>query len=137
MLKHFAFVARTHVKPADFFARLGGEEFCLLVFGDAPVAFEIGERIRKAVGQEMLKVVAQQSAALENPLPFATVTVSVGVGTYVGAGLTLSEEEVARVANALYVAADKALYVSKQKRNRVTVGLVLNVKTAQDTKATA
>lgn len=101
MLRRFAQVVGAVCRSGDFLARLGGEEFVLLLPGLAlAAALPLCERMRDAVERSDLADVAQG-------LP---VTVSIGV---VDAGDDPALE-------ALMEAADMALYRAKNAgRNRV------------------
>jgi diguanylate cyclase (GGDEF)-like protein len=95
------------LRESDLVARLGGEEFAVLLLGiprDRPEeALRAAERLRAAV--DRLPMVASAGA------PQTRVTVSGGVATWPKDGTT---------AAALYDAADRALYRAKQAgRNRV------------------
>lgn len=93
------------IRENDFFARTGGEEFCLLLLGSTlKVASEVAERIRATIQNH--KFVFEGT---EIP-----ITVSSGVSVKTE-GDTDWEQTFDR--------ADKALYVSKNAgRNRVTIG---------------
>ncbi len=104
------------VRQSDLVARLGGEEF-LLLMPDTELAGArtLCEKLRAAV------------AALRLPLPAAaetaslTVTVSIGVAA-ASAAHTAGRQGPSRGADALVAAADRALYAAKQGgRNRVVV----------------
>ena len=112
VLKTFAELVTTSLRPGDLFGRLGGEEFaCLLPKTSMAQALQLAERIRSAFAA----------------LPFAyldgNVTVSVGLAmsgetttemASKSAGVTDSELQ------ALLAAADRALYRAKAEgRNRV------------------
>jgi diguanylate cyclase (GGDEF)-like protein len=99
-----AFIANTQ-RPEDMIARLGGEEFAILLPNtDSTGATMRAEHYRSVV--ENLKI---QHAA---DSPLAYVTVSIGVGTLIADALDQPIE--------LFQAADNALYqAKKQGRNRV------------------
>ena len=102
VLKILARTVMGLVRTTDFFARYGGEEFALILPNtDAEGAYILAERLRERVEKAQWK---------ERP-----VTASFGVST-VEIGMTNGE--------ALIEAADKALYLSKERgRNRVTQAL--------------
>lgn len=90
-------------RSADVAARFGGEEFALLVPGDAGAAVEAAERIRLAIARIIVPVGHGQHDGR---------TVSAGVATY----------RPGDTPDALVEAADRALYLSKRRgRNRVSV----------------
>jgi diguanylate cyclase (GGDEF)-like protein len=95
-------VLRAALRPQDIVARIGGEEFAMLLpCSDLAIALAIAERLRAAV-QDMKFKIADGSLG---------VTISIGVA--------MSREPHGPVA-ALLRAADSALYVAKgEGRNRV------------------
>jgi len=98
-IRHVADAIRKGGRETDMAARLGGEEFALLLPGtDAVGAVKAAERIRKAL-------------ASSTTHPFGTVTVSMGVAT--APEDAAFEEELVRVA-------DARLYAAKARgRNQV------------------
>ena len=102
VLKHVARVLSEGVREVDLCARVGGEEIALLLpRTDHQGAVELAERLRKALQERPAR-----HAGLE-----IKVTASFGVATY---------PEVVRRHEALYVAADRALYAAKHAgRNQV------------------
>jgi diguanylate cyclase (GGDEF)-like protein len=103
LLRAMADSVRSHKRDSDFAARFGGEEFVVLVPGDATEAVRLAERLRLAV------------AALELPQlgPDGRVTVSIGDASYPQQATNASE---------LFERADQALYVAKDNgRNRTIV----------------
>ncbi len=104
-LQKVAEVLRAAVRDTDRIYRYGGEEF-LVVFSDVgrDQAMILAERLRKAVEKTPLTG--------ENLEPVGPVTVSAGLALAPDDGVTF---------DALVLAADRALYVSKEAgRNRVT-----------------
>jgi diguanylate cyclase (GGDEF)-like protein len=96
-------VLETTRRSADVAARFGGEEFALLVPGDAGAAVEAAERIRLAIARIVVPVGNGQHDGR---------TISAGVATY----------KPGDTPDALVEAADRALYLSKRRgRNRVSV----------------
>ncbi len=90
-------------RSADLAARFGGEEFALLVPGNAGAAVEAAERIRLAIARIIVPVGNGQHDGR---------TVSAGVATYTPGDTP----------DALVDAADRAMYLSKRRgRNRVSV----------------
>jgi diguanylate cyclase (GGDEF)-like protein len=108
-LQQVAAVLRgTARRPSDLAARLGGEEFALLLPQDAAAAAALGERC----------IAALDHAALPHgDSPVAPqVTISVGVAELAALGALPHEGD----ASALLRAADRALYAAKQAgRHRV------------------
>jgi diguanylate cyclase (GGDEF)-like protein len=100
-LREFAFVAKAEVRSVDVFARIGGEEFALVLFDtDADEARKVAERIAARV----------RHATLGGPV---RLSISAGIAHY-GPGRSSPD--------ALLAAADTALYAAKQAgRRRVAV----------------
>jgi diguanylate cyclase (GGDEF)-like protein len=100
-LIRFANILSSRVRPTDLAARLGGEEFCVLMHAaSAETAHEVAERVRAALADS-------------EPLAsdFGSPTVSAGIGICHGAETTFEE---------LLRQADASLYLAKQSgRNRV------------------
>ena len=105
VLRGVARVIRESARADDLIGRYGGEEFVLLVNGDAEGALEVAERIREAVRGAGLQ-------ATENS-PERLITVSVGV-------VSLSEETWSL--ERLIAMADAEMYRSKKTgKDRVSV----------------
>ncbi len=102
VLRGFARTVAAQLRTEDLFARVGGEEFWLLLPGvDRAGAAQVAERLRAAVAAQKFAAGSQHLQA----------TVSVGV----------SAVELGDIAGAL-AAADRALYAAKaQGRNRVVI----------------
>lgn len=99
VLQAFAELAATTVRDIDFVARIGGEEFVLVLSGaSARDAYPVAERLRLA----MLKKVVRPGD------PAYRVSVSLGIAQY------CNEENV----DELLHRADIALYQAKKYRNR-------------------
>lgn len=92
------------IRGNDFFARSGGEEFCLLLLGTPPpLAEEIAERIRATI----------EGHAFVYEKKNIPLTISLGVAYKMDTDSTWEE---------IFERADKALYHSKNSgRNRVSV----------------
>lgn len=110
LLRHVALTISATLRDSDFFARIGGEEFALLVEGTSPEAMaEVVERFRQAV----------ESSPLQRPD-------GPPLGCTISAGLALSRpgcEPDCINATQLYAQADAALYQAKRNgRNRVEMG---------------
>ena len=106
-LRKLAAILRTGRRARDFPARIGGEEFCLLV-PDMTLegAHSVAEIIRASV----------QKLQLKHPKsPMGVVTLSIGVALAFPSGAMTAKE--------LFRAADHALYEAKRSgRNRVHIG---------------
>jgi diguanylate cyclase (GGDEF)-like protein len=108
VLKRFADLAKSIIRPSDWIARYGGEEFVIVLpETDASGAAIAAEKVR--------------AACADVPMPLATgqlqVTSSFGV-----ASLSKATLSVAAAAEAMMREADTALYTSKNAgRNRVTI----------------
>jgi diguanylate cyclase (GGDEF)-like protein len=99
-LRLFATTARNNIRGTDVLARLGGEEFAVILAGGAPDAAIVGERLRAAF----------QNAAVEICSHRVDATVSVGVAA--GEAPVLIDQLLQR--------ADIALYRAKSNgRNRI------------------
>ncbi|WP_445004270.1 diguanylate cyclase [Halomonas mongoliensis] len=105
LLQALSQALREETREVDVVARLGGEEFCILMPDTpAPGAMEAAERVRARV----------QALPLEQPRVAEPVTVSLGLAT--GAAHEA-------VFDRLYFRADRALYAAKAKgRNRTEIG---------------
>ena len=103
VLRCVAKIMRESARADDLIGRYGGEEFVLLLNGDAEGALEVAERIREAVEEECVP---------EDPLG-RPITVSLGV-------VSLSEET--KSLERLIALADAEMYHSKKTgKNRVSV----------------
>lgn len=104
VLKELALRLAGAIRTVDRVARIGGEEFALvLVQTDGPAALEVA---RRAI-----------SAVAENPVPAGNglvleVTASAGVASLPSDATTAAE---------LFAAADKALYAAKERGRRAAV----------------
>ncbi|MEE7626115.1 sensor domain-containing diguanylate cyclase [Methylobacter sp. Wu8] len=109
---------RNQLRNNDVFVRYGGEEFVALLSNtDEPKALETAERVRKAI---QALVIAFNDISI-------SVTVSVGVSTYVPDGLSIPVDD--EIAARLVKAADSALYRAKHNgRNRVENGGIVSDK---------
>ncbi|MET0706727.1 MAG: diguanylate cyclase [Tardiphaga sp.] len=97
VLVGFAKVIAAAIRPTDVFARLGGEEFAVLISGTLAEASEMAERLRGLV------------AAMRVPTPEGELSITVSLGCATAA----LDDDLLRTA-------DAALYIAKQTgRNRV------------------
>jgi diguanylate cyclase (GGDEF)-like protein len=112
-LRRFAALVGPHLREYDFFARLGGEEFAVLLPDTAEeTALAIGERLRELTEAERL------------PAPGFPVPTTVSIGA-----AQLREDE--RSIDQLMHRADQALYAAKSSgRNRVVAASWLEGTTA-------
>ena len=106
ILRQFAKTVTQTMRETNLTARIGGEEFVVLLPDTGPKACEmVAERIRKAVPHMTVP------SGTDKPLP--QITVSLGVSIYPDHGTSLEE---------VMQSADRALYDSKRAgRNRTTV----------------
>ncbi len=96
VLKFFSSLVKSHIRESDIFARIGGEEFVLVLAGsDLEVGKKVAEKIRKLVEKSQI-----------NGVKF---TISAGVSLYRGDIQKALKE------------ADEALYEAKKRRNEVRV----------------
>jgi diguanylate cyclase (GGDEF)-like protein len=103
LLRAMSDCIRHEKRDSDFAARFGGEEFVVLVPGDATDAVRLAERLRLAVAELQLPQLGADGR----------VTVSIGVASF---------PEQATNAAELFERADQALYVAKGSgRNRTIV----------------
>lgn len=102
VLHHFAEILSARIRISDVAARVGGEEFCVILHNvDRQTALNFAERIR-------MKTEEKAVASIKGPI---AVTVSVGVAYSAGHGESFG---------ALLERADRALYEAKTGgRNRV------------------
>ncbi|GGQ27003.1 sensor domain-containing diguanylate cyclase [Shewanella litoralis] len=107
VIKRVAAVCDEHIREADILARIGGEEFAILLPDtDIDSAFKLAERLR--VAQQTSK---HASATINEALP--GITISIGV-----ASIQVKDRSFAD----MFARADKALYSSKHiGRNSVNV----------------
>lgn len=108
MLKQFTAIMKNIVRDGDVVARIGGEEFVILLSGlDGDSTFDIAERIRQNI----------ENAHLWYGSTAINMTSSFGVTVFNGS----TEESI----NAILGRADKALYMSKDNgRNRATLYVI-------------
>jgi diguanylate cyclase (GGDEF)-like protein len=108
-LRELGILLREQLRGSDSVARLGGEEFAVLMVGTDPaMAAMVAERLRARVADHVFGATGD------------TLTVSIGLA---------SAPEDAKTPDLLFGMADQALYAAKaQGRNRIVV--------AQDAQAT-
>jgi diguanylate cyclase len=106
VIRTLANTLKSLVKGQDCVARMGGEEFAVMLPGTALAgASTVAEHIRATIEQGKIR-------HLNSDVETSSITISIGIAPY-QSGSTLEE---------WLDCADKALYISKQKgRNRVTV----------------
>lgn len=101
LLVRFVEAIRSFLRKSDIVARVGGEEFAVLLFEtDREGAYDLAEKIRTLV----------ESIVIEYEGRSVSVTTSIGIAQH-------SESD--KAFNAIYTRADKALYRAKEEgRNR-------------------
>lgn len=106
VLQHFAQMIRAHLRPQDLFARIGGEEFALLLWDIQPAEAQLfAERIRALV---------ENSPMSQPDGPSLSITVSLGI-THQQAPLSQDLQQ-------LLNTADLALYQAKHLgRNQIVL----------------
>ena len=107
LLKQIAFLVKNQIiRSEDFFARFGGEEFCIVFFNkNMQEVLKIAERIRHIIASHEFKY-------QEYVIPHITVSI----------GLALLDPTIESWED-LFEKADKAVYISKRNgKNRVSVG---------------
>jgi len=114
-LKHITALIQQDLRDTDHPARIGGEEFAILLPGiDAKNAKTIGERIRKDVEANPLKI----------PTGSIPITISIGASTLTNdiyQGLDVDTNHTTR--ETLFQLADSALYAAKNSgRNKMVIG---------------
>ncbi len=98
VLKGFCKTVKSIIRAGDIFARYGGEEFIILLPNtDEDAAFEVAEKLRKAVEKLKFKYKSE----------IFSITSSFGVASF-------KEQD---TIESLIKRADKALYKAKEKRN--------------------
>jgi diguanylate cyclase (GGDEF)-like protein len=103
LLRALADTVRAHKRDSDFAARFGGEEFVVLVPGEAHEAMRLAERLRIAVSEIELPQLGTDGK----------VTVSMGISSFPEQATNSAE---------LFERADQALYFAKESgRDRVIV----------------
>lgn len=93
---------QTHVREGDCFARIGGEEFALLLANaDIQKALEVARRVREKIESSVLHVGDKKIA----------ITVSIGVSSF---------QHDDKTSNGIVLRSDKALYRAKEEgRNNI------------------
>jgi diguanylate cyclase len=105
VIKAVADMLKSKIRGQDFVARLGGEEFAVLL-PDTPAqgGFSVAEHIRKGIESGRIR-------SIDSNKPLGVVTVSIGVASLDQGDFTDMMDK-----------ADKALYASKSSgRNRTTI----------------
>ena len=104
LLRELATVIRIQLRQSDFFARVGGEEFALVMVNTpGPDGLDVMERLRRHIDTHRFSD--------EDIQPGGSLTISAGLASFPENGSTYEE---------LIGHADEALYVAKNRgRNRV------------------
>jgi len=106
VLKHVASLLSGQLRTVDHLARVGGEEFAIIMV-------ETGAKDAQETIQRLLVLLAESPCALPDSAEAVSVTIS--------AGIAMMPED-ADTTQALFEAADKALYIAKRTgRNRVVM----------------
>ena len=107
VLIEIAQIINNHVREEDCFARIGGEEFALLLFNTKiRRAYVIAERIRRMIADSKIKI-------HDGTQETVSVTISVGISTFTTYDTSI-ENIIAR--------ADEAMYLAKKEgRNKVKI----------------
>lgn len=105
-LKHVTEIMQKTLREGDFVARIGGEEFAMLLHGDAPdTAERVAERIRRNIENSPLFIPGEK----------VPLTISIGI-------FNVSKETAHLDCKAMFSRADDALYEAKSTgRNKVVV----------------
>lgn len=105
VLKHLAQVMSASIRKEDIVARIGGEEFVIVLPGiDYNQSVRFGERLRKTIEQDR-----------NSPHPF---TISIGAATY---QFHSKRTAMTHIKKQLMVEADRSMYHSKSTgRNKIT-----------------
>jgi diguanylate cyclase (GGDEF)-like protein len=111
-LKHMANVTKMTVRPGDLMARLGGEEFCVLLPDTtSDDAARIAERVREAIAGDACIL---QEAQLPRSAPGREISMTISIGV----AERISDER--PDLEGLIAVADERLYAAKASgRNRV------------------
>jgi diguanylate cyclase (GGDEF)-like protein len=104
-LKHLAETLTTNIRKEDSAARIGGEEFVIVLPGiEYNQALRFGERLRKVI---------QEDRRAPHP-----ITVSMGVSTY---EFSSKQTAIKQILRQMILEADQAMYHSKNTgRNKIT-----------------
>ena len=107
VLIEIAQIINNHVREEDCFARIGGEEFALLLFNTKiRRAYVIAERIRRMIADSKIKI-------HDGTQETVSITISVGISTFTTYDTSI-ENIIAR--------ADEAMYLAKKEgRNKVKI----------------
>lgn len=103
VLRRFAAIVRRNMRSTDVAARLGGEEFCVILCGKEPVDFHaVADRIR-----------AELAATAPLAADYGPPTVSAGIAVSSDAGVTFND---------LLHEADERLYGAKDAGRNLVIG---------------
>lgn len=107
VLIEIAQIINDHVREEDCFARIGGEEFALLLF-NAKIrrAYIMAERIRRIIADSKIKI-------NEDTKETVSITISVGISTFTNYDTSIEN---------IIERSDKAMYLAKKEgRNKVKI----------------
>ncbi|MBP9836986.1 MAG: GGDEF domain-containing protein [Candidatus Pacebacteria bacterium] len=111
VLKEVSQTVRNQLRPTDFLARFGGEEFVIIVEGNSKSAFDLAERVRETI------TMIQVERMGINPNTCSMITASFGVSEYIPLNNDLET-----AIQLLISRTDKALYNAKERgRNRTAM----------------
>lgn len=110
VLRNFVYVCEVNLRSSDLFARIGGEEFAILLPST-------GRKIAKTIGERIRRSVADHDFKIGNSNDVIKVTTSIGCASYDHTAQMTSE--------VMFKMADNALFTAKRTgRNR----LIINAK---------
>jgi len=109
VLKHFASILKRALRPTDIVARMGGEEFAILLTNtNETVAFKVLDRLRQIVEKTPCPIKGKS-----NPEKLSYTT-SIGFSEGPIDGVTINIDEFMKTA-------DKALYKAKAEGRNIVV----------------
>lgn len=124
VLKLVAQIIEDNLRENDIFARVGGEEFILVLFEDEDNTIKVVERIRKKVSEEIARFLQNRKPLkgrkkIEDPISSKVGTVSIGLDSIVLDREILQNILPYSILESLKERAGKALNTAKIERNSV------------------